>query len=133
MRVTAVVMAVLVLGLVAVALPSNQASAFTRPAEKCGPVEIHQDGTVGPVLCDDGQPNTLVRKDLVSSAPRVMGLGANASWSEVTAAACADYAHATIPLMSDAYSYQFARYRWRWHFISPRTFALRLMDSRLCG
>jgi len=106
---------------------------FIAPASAATPVPCGKpvaaaNGTHGPVLCPNGAPNSQMRLWLKKSAPHVMALNATATNAQIRKAACADVAleNATGPLVTNAYTYQYARYGWRGQHIKPAAFDLRL-------
>ncbi len=103
--------------------------------DACGKPVALANGTHGPVLCPGGAPNSQLRGWLKKSAPNVMALNAQATHAQIRTAACADVAtkHATGPLVTDAYTYQFARYDWEGKRLSPKVFDLRLGVQFNCG
>jgi len=113
-------------GLLASALFIDPSSAATPVP--CGKPIAASNGTHGPVLCPNGAPNSQLRAWLKKSAPHVMALSKNSTNAQIRKAACADVAleHATGPLVTNAYTYQYARYGWRGQHITPTVFDLRL-------
>lgn len=101
----------------------------------CGKPVAAANGTHGPVLCPNGAPNRQVRTWLKKSAPHVMALPASATNAQIRNAACADVTleHATGPLVTNAYTYQFARYDWRGKHLKPAVFDVRLGAKFDCG
>ncbi len=109
------------------------ASAITPVA--CGKPVAAANGTPGPVLCPGGAPNSEMRGWLVKSAPHVMALKAVTTDAQIREAACSDVAlvNATGPLVTDAYTYQFARYNWKGKHLKPAVFDMRLGVEFDCG
>jgi len=108
-------------------------SAITPVA--CGKPVAAANGTHGPVLCPGGAPNKEMRSWLVKSAPHVMALKAVTTDAQIREAACSDVAleNATGPLVTDAYTYQYARYNWKGKHLRPAVFDMRLGVEFDCG
>lgn len=101
----------------------------------CGKPVAMADGTHGPVLCPNGAPNRQMRAWLIESAPHTMALKAKVTDAQIRKAACNDVAleKATGPLVTDAYTYQYALNNWRGVHIKPAVFDLRLGVEFNCG
>ena len=128
-RVVAVTMLVgLTIPLSCLAAPAGA----TVAAGKCGKPHMYQNGTVGPYLCPDGQPNTLARAALTRATPRIMHLPAKPKWTDVKKAICADMWNSSIPMVSNAYEYQYARYQWGDRFVDPDTLSKSIVSGGLC-
>jgi hypothetical protein len=88
-------------------------------ATSCGYTKS-ADGTAGPVICKDGNPNTKVKKAITRGAPAIMALGMDVTRKELQAAVCSDRKrNATNPMLYDAIEYQAARYDWSRSIVHP--------------
>ncbi len=119
---TAIALALAMLG---IAAPAGQAA---EPSARCGR-QVNQDGTVGPVVCPGGDVNKAVLNDLMKGAPHVMALGHSASWPTIRRALCADAPDSTIPMLTDAYRYQYTRHGWAGVNPRPNKVSHRLVDG----
>ncbi len=114
-------------GLIAVANPAYSAA----PAAHCGR-QVFADGSVGPITCGGGQVNQTVFADLKRLSPFVMSLPENSGWRRIRVALCADMHHdGTIPITTDAYTYQYTRFGWSGINPTPRAVSMRLIEG-LC-
>lgn len=120
-------------GLIASVFFSLPASAITP--KECGKPVAAANGTHGPVLCPTGAPNLQMRSWLKKSAPHTMALKAKVTDAQIRKAACKDVAleMATGPMVTDAYTYQYALNNWRGKHIKPSVFDLRLGVEFNCG
>ena len=94
---------------------------FAAPAHaaSCG-IQTYADGTVGPTVCPDGDPNTKVLKALTREAPAIMGLAASSSRKQIQRAVCADRRGGDSgSQLYDAIEYQAAAYGWTRHVVNP--------------
>lgn len=109
----------------AVALPSP---AMAKAPHACARATQAQDGTYGPVLCANGAPNSRARALLAKQAPQVMSLKRTATDAAILKAACADVttANATLPMIGDAYAYQYARFDWKGKHRTPVGLSLQV-------
>ncbi|NBO46563.1 MAG: hypothetical protein EBU85_06075 [Actinobacteria bacterium] len=108
--------------------------SLTAQAASCGR-EQAQDGSVGPVTCDDGRVNAAVFADMLAMSPRLFALPRVDDWSQVQGAVCADYREAgTIPITSDAYTYRYIADRWSDFpdFPTPDAFNMNLVNEVYC-
>ena len=121
------------IALTATALSLASASATTPIA--CGKPVAAANGTHGPVLCASGAPNKQMDSWLTKSAPHTMALKAKSPDAQIRNAACNDVAlqNATGPLVTDAYTYQYALHNWRGQHIKPSVFSMRLGVEFNCG
>ncbi|MDD2857915.1 MAG: hypothetical protein PHU75_04485 [Candidatus Nanopelagicales bacterium] len=104
-----------------------------QAAPGCAKVVEYQDGTFGPVLCPNGTPNLAVQAKLAEEAPRTMALRATATTTGATKAICTDRATASIPMVINAYTYQYSRYQWSGRTLAPMALGKRLVDGTLCA
>ncbi len=110
----------LILASIAAALLVS-ATVVAAPAQAttCGFV-TYQDGTFGPVVCKDGNPNTRVKAKLTKATPDIMALASDSTRKQIQAAVCADEkSGATGTMLYDAVEYQTARYDWRRSVVHP--------------
>jgi len=99
------------LGLGVVATPAQ--------ATTCGYVE-YADGTFGPTVCPDGEPNTKVKADYEKVTPAIMALKASSTRKQILKAICTDSKDAPSSVtMYDSLEYQIARYDWTRSFVHP--------------
>ena len=119
--------------LTATALSLVPASAVAPVA--CGKPVTAANGTHGPVLCAGGAPNKQMVGWLTKSAPHTMALKSKSTNAQIRNAACDDVAlqNATGPLVTDAYTYQYALHNWRGQHIKPSVFSQRLGVEFNCG
>jgi hypothetical protein len=117
----------------AVLVGSLVPTSAVQAAPGCAKVMEYQDGTFGPVLCPNGMPNLAVQSKLTEEAPRTMALRATATTAGATKAICADRETASIPMVINAYTYQYARYQWSGRTLSPMAVGKRLIDDSLCA
>lgn len=127
MRIRTTLIGTALAGVLALALAPAAQAAVGR----CGPLSYDADGSIANVMCPNGSANALARTPLRKAAPRTMALGADPGWAAVRAALCADVARMSIPITTDAYEWQFARYGWEGAYPSPTTVGNRLAMS-LC-
>ena len=101
----------------------------------CGKPVAAANGTHGRVLCANGAPNKDMIGWLTKSAPHTMALKVKATDAQIRNAACNDVAlqNATGPLVTDAYTYQYALNNWQGQHIKPSVFSLRLGVEFNCG
>ena len=105
--------AVLAALVAAISVSTLVAIAPSAAAASCGR-QTAADGTVGPITCKGGMPNTAVRAALAKESPKVMALGKRATLAHVKTAVCFDLtkSHATNPMVNGALEWQTANYRW---------------------
>jgi hypothetical protein len=125
-RVTAIALSLSLLAVGALVSPVYAAS--------CGKQQ-YQDGTVGPSVCSNGEPNTRVKKAYTRNAPAVMKLKSSSTRKQLQAAVCTDAVSpthfASNSALWDAIDFQRARYGWKSTIYKP---VIRRMDldSRTC-
>lgn len=121
-RLPALVLCLCVLTLVAVA-PSAQAAS-------CGSTE-YADGTYGPTICPDGQPNEAVQGAYAKGTPAIMALKASAARAQVQRAVCRDRkAGASAVELYDSVEYQASRFEWSRAVVHP--VMRRLVADKYC-
>jgi hypothetical protein len=99
------------LSLGAVAAPAHAAS--------CGYTE-YADGTVGPTVCPNGEPNMRVEAAYEKATPAIMALKAGSSRRQIQKAICADSKDAAGAVtLYDSVEYQIARYDWSRSVVHP--------------
>lgn len=99
------------LGLGAVAAPAQ--------ATTCGYTE-YADGTFGPTVCPDGEPNTKVEAAYAKVTPAIMALKAGSTRKQIRKAICTDSKDAPSTVtMYDSLEYQIARYDWSRSVVHP--------------
>jgi hypothetical protein len=108
--------AALVLATGAVALGAVAAPA---QASSCGKTE-YADGTFGPTVCPNGEPNMSVESVYEKGTPAIMSLKAGSTRKQILKAICSDSKTASSAVVVyDSLEYQIARYDWRRSFIHP--------------
>lgn len=104
--------------------------AAPAQASSCGR-KMYADGTVGPSVCPDGQPNEAVAVAYRKSAPAIMRLTTDANRRQIQAAVCDDRkANATSPALYDALEYQSALLGWSRSIVNP--VVRNLIRDRYC-
>ena len=99
------------LGLGAVAAPAQ--------ASTCGYTE-YQDGTFGPTVCPDGEPNMKVEAVYEKATPAIMALKADSTRKQIRKAICSDSKTAASAVtLYDSLEYQIARYDWGRSIVHP--------------
>ena len=115
--------------------PSPMSFALPDNSPRCG-VEVAQDGSVGPITCQDGRVNAAVFAAILELSPRLFALPRASTWAATRAALCSDYLDGgTIPITSDAYEYRYLADHWSefTDFPAPRDMSMQLMDGVICG
>ncbi|MGA4506753.1 DUF4352 domain-containing protein [Propionibacteriaceae bacterium G1746] len=82
------------------------------PRHDCPMPMRMQNGTLRPVLCDDGSPNAKIEDDLRASNPRTMALAADATIDEAIAAVCSDRRRGSNQIALSAYEWKLAEQGW---------------------
>jgi hypothetical protein len=110
-RVLVVSVSCSLLGLGVVATPAQ--------ATTCGYTE-YADGTFGPTVCPDGEPNMKVQADYEKVTPAIMALKAASTRKQILKAICTDSKDAPSGVtMYDSLEYQIARYDWARALVHP--------------
>jgi hypothetical protein len=118
----ALILAVLVVGTGAVAVPAQ--------ASSCGKSE-YADGTFGPSVCPDGGANKAVAKAYAKASPAIMALDDSSTRKQIQAAVCKDRAAgATGPTLYDAMEYQAAALDWKRSVVNE--VVRRIVAARYC-
>lgn len=95
------------------------AVAAPAQAETCGYTE-YADGTFGPTVCPNGEPNMKVEAVYEKATPAIMALKAVSSRKQILKAICADSKDAPSAVtMYDSLEYQIARYDWSRSLVHP--------------
>jgi hypothetical protein len=95
--------------------------ALVAPAQAatCGLTE-YTDGTFGPTVCPNGEPNMNVESVYEKDTPAIMALKAGSTRKQILKAICSDSKTATSAVtVYDSMEYQIARHDWRRSFIHP--------------
>lgn len=95
--------------------------AVVAPAQaaSCGYTE-YADGTFGPTVCPDGEPNMKVEAEYEKVTPAIMALKAVSTRKQIRKAICADSKDAPSAVtMYDSLEYQIARYDWPRSVVHP--------------
>jgi hypothetical protein len=130
---------IIVLFLFCILLAPQWSNANANPLQEktpknCGKVLLAQDGNPSPVVCPDGSPNSNAKAVLKVSNPEVMALTKSASSAQIVQALCGDFANSSIPLLTSAYSYQYALFDWKGKRNSPDQYANNLVaNSNFCA
>lgn len=110
-RVLVVTVSCSLLGLGAVAAPAQ--------ATTCGFTE-YADGTFGPTVCPDGEPNMKVEAAYEKATPAIMALKAASTRKQIRKAICTDSKMPTTGVtLYDSLEYQIARYDWPRSVVHP--------------
>ena len=116
--------AVLAALIAAISISTLVAIAPSAAAASCGR-QTAADGTVVPITCKGGMPNTAVRAALAKESPKVMALGKSATLAQVKTAVCTDTteARASNPMVVGALTWQSANFHW------PKSYKTRLTKA----
>lgn len=107
--------------------------AIALSAQSCGGAQEMQNGTVRPMLCPNGHPNSSAASLLRRSAPKVMALRGSASNGSAIKAACADAYNGSAQIAYGAYTYKYALHNWASRgFNTPNQMLTLLVSGVLC-
>jgi hypothetical protein len=99
--------------------------------------DVGQDGSVGPIVCDDAKANADVYPDVLAMAPNLFSIPKPTSWAVAETAICRDYTDegGTIPITSGAYEFRYTIERWDQlpGFPTPEEFQSGLINGLYCS